>query len=81
MTAVREVSSEASGWNLAGLDDDLVERAREMDARHRELRQRPISAEALRKALGVGAERSRVLTRVVRAEWREPSQVAAESAS
>ncbi|WP_275295103.1 hypothetical protein [Amycolatopsis sp. La24] len=57
--------------NVVGLDPGLVERAKLIDAQHRERHQRPVSAEILRKSLGVGAERSRVLTRVVRADWRE----------
>ncbi len=75
MSTVREVSSDASSATPVGLDDGLVERAKQMDAQHRELHQRPISAEALRKALGVGAERSRILTRVVRSEWGGQSQL------
>jgi hypothetical protein len=52
------------------LDAELLERARCEDRRHRELYQRPISAENLRNTLGVGAERSRMLARLVRAERR-----------
>ncbi|WP_245820142.1 hypothetical protein [Amycolatopsis azurea] len=62
LTAMAECESEMSNVVDTGLDGDLVERAKYMDARHRELRQRPISAEGLHKALGVGAERSRSLT-------------------
>jgi hypothetical protein len=47
---------------------ELLKRARHEDRRHRELYQRPVSAENLRKALGVGAERSRTLVKLVRAE-------------
>ena len=50
------------------VDDELLERARQEDRRHRELHQRPVSAESLRKTLGVGAERSRTLVKLVRAE-------------
>lgn len=50
------------------VSDDLLERARQEDQRHRERYQRPVSAENLRKALGVGAERSRTLVKLVRAE-------------
>jgi hypothetical protein len=50
------------------VDTELLERARREDRRHRELYQRPVSAESLRKALGVGAERSRTLVKLVRAE-------------
>ncbi|MGY6651395.1 hypothetical protein ACXIZN_04440 [Amycolatopsis sp. TRM77291] len=78
---VLRVSSEAANESLSGVDDDLVERAKQIDARHRELHQRPISAEALRKALSVGAERSRILTRVVRSEWRGPTLAAAKVSS
>jgi hypothetical protein len=40
-------------------DDDLVERARQEDARHWAIHQRPISAETLRKRLHIGVARSR----------------------
>lgn len=55
---------ELSPGDPVELDPDLMERARE----HRARLQRPVSAEVLRKALGVGAKRSRMLTRLVRAE-------------
>jgi hypothetical protein len=48
------------------VDDDLLERARQEDARHWEECRRPISAETLRKRLGVGAARSRMLVSMVR---------------
>jgi hypothetical protein len=50
------------------VDAELLERARREDRRHRERYQRPVSAENLRKALGVGADRSRALVKLVRAE-------------
>jgi hypothetical protein len=50
------------------VDAELLERARCEDRRHRELYQRPVSAESLRKTLGVGAKRSRTLVKLVRAE-------------
>ncbi|MFG3025436.1 DUF2637 domain-containing protein [Streptomyces sp. NPDC048254] len=51
----------------AELDEDpLLARARRLDLQHRELHQRPSSAETLRKELHVGAERSRVLAMLVR---------------
>lgn len=72
--AARAISSEASLCvTVAGVDRGLVERAKQADAHRRELYQRPISAEGVRKALGVGAGRSRIPTRVVRSEWRGPS--------
>ncbi|WP_037305938.1 hypothetical protein [Amycolatopsis orientalis] len=55
--------------SLSKLDDDLVERAIEVDRCHREEHQRPISAEALMRHFGLGAERSRLLMRTVRAKW------------
>jgi hypothetical protein len=50
------------------VDAELLGQARNEDRRHRELYQRPVSAESLRKVLGVGAERSRTLVRLVCAE-------------
>ncbi|MFI5587243.1 hypothetical protein ACIA5G_19505 [Amycolatopsis sp. NPDC051758] len=63
-------SDSASADQTDGMDvnAELLERARREDRRHRELYQRPVSAESLRKALGVGAERSRNLVKLVRAE-------------
>ena len=55
------------------VDAELLERARHEDRRHRELYQRPVSAENLRKTLGVGAKRSRTLVRLVRAERSLPA--------
>jgi hypothetical protein len=63
-------STSAEQSEGVNVDAELVERARCEDRRHRELYQRPISAENLRKTLGVGAERSRMLARIVRAERR-----------
>ncbi|MGK5529478.1 DUF2637 domain-containing protein [Streptomyces sp. URMC 129] len=53
---------------LPSLNGDLLERARVEDARHRREHQRPISAETLRKRLGVGAKRYRALVDAVRRE-------------
>ncbi len=55
--------------SLSKLTDDLVEKAIEADRRHREEHQRPISAEGLMRLFGLGAERSRLLMRTVRACW------------
>ncbi|MCX5604754.1 DUF2637 domain-containing protein [Streptomyces phaeochromogenes] len=52
-------------------DDPLLVRARALDARHRELYERPVSAETLRKELHVGARRSRQLTALVRGPQRD----------
>ncbi|WP_262704407.1 MULTISPECIES: SpdA protein [Streptomyces] len=48
--------------------DELLERARQEDARHWETYQRPISAETLRKRLHVGAARSRMLVTMIRSD-------------
>lgn len=48
--------------------DDLLDRARQADARYRRLYHRPISAETLRKELRVGAARSRMLVAMVRGQ-------------
>ena len=61
-------STSAAQREGVSADAELLERARNEDRRHRELHQRPVSAENLRKTLGVGAERSRTLVKVVRAE-------------
>ncbi|MGI5192692.1 DUF2637 domain-containing protein [Streptomyces sp. CA-288835] len=50
----------------AGSGDPLLARARQVDAHHRELYQRPVSAESLRKELRIGAGRSRKLVALVR---------------
>ncbi|GAA3439093.1 hypothetical protein [Kutzneria kofuensis] len=49
-------------------DGDLVDRARQEDARHWAAHQRPISAETLRRNLHIGAARSRMLVSIIRAE-------------
>lgn len=53
------------------IDDELLGRAIEADLQHREKYRRPISAEGLMPTLGLGAGRSRLLTRMVRAEWEK----------
>jgi hypothetical protein len=62
----RAGGSRATGGRVP--EGELLERARAEDARHRELHQRPISAEVLRKRLRVGAVRSRSLVAQLRAE-------------
>lgn len=64
--ATDSVSVSAEEPQGVDVDAELLERARHEDRRHRELYQRPVSAENLRKSLGVGAERSRTLVKLVR---------------
>jgi hypothetical protein len=52
------------------IDDDLLARARQEDARHWATHRRPISAETLRKRLHIGAARSRTLVSVIRTRTR-----------
>ena len=52
----------------AGVPSDLLERARQEDATHRAIHQRPISADTLRGRLGIGAKRARRLVALVRSE-------------
>ena len=59
--------AESDGVRERVAGDPLLERARRLDARHRELHQRPVSAESLRKELRIGADRSRQLVALVRA--------------
>lgn len=55
-------------------EDPLLEQARQVDARHRELNRRPVSAEALRKELRIGTSRARQLNALLRedAGGRDP---------
>jgi hypothetical protein len=53
------------------IDPELLQRARLEDARHREAVQRPISAETLRKRLGIGAKNSRALVAAIRSERKQ----------
>ncbi|WP_091315852.1 hypothetical protein [Amycolatopsis tolypomycina] len=50
------------------VDDDLLGRAREEDARHWDACHRPISADTLRRKLRIGAARSRLLVAMIRAD-------------
>jgi len=59
-------SGQAKGEWPKGGGDPLLVRARMLDVRHREMHQRPISAETLRKELRIGARRSRQLAAFVR---------------
>jgi hypothetical protein len=47
-------------------DDDLLQRARQEDARHWEAHRRPISADTLRRKLRISAARSRLLVAMIR---------------
>ncbi|WP_406462380.1 DUF2637 domain-containing protein [Streptomyces sp. NBC_01622] len=57
--------SHARSESLQEDGDPLLPRARMVDAQHRELYQRPVSAETLRKELRIGARRSRQLAAFV----------------
>lgn len=48
----------------------LLEQARQEDAAHRAVHQKPISADTLRIRLGVGATQARRLVKIVRSEFR-----------
>ncbi|MFF0148544.1 hypothetical protein [Amycolatopsis sulphurea] len=61
-------SDSAVVTQAAGVDVELLERARHEDRRHRELYLLLVSAEWLREALRVGAEQSRDLVKRARAE-------------
>ncbi|GAA3839204.1 hypothetical protein GCM10022403_084380 [Streptomyces coacervatus] len=64
---VETVPGSRPGVDEAVARDLLLDQACQVDARHRELHQRPVSAESLRKELHIGTERSRQLVRQVRA--------------
>ncbi|MBP2473176.1 hypothetical protein JOF53_002048 [Crossiella equi] len=54
--------------------DALLAQARHEDAAHRAVHQKPISADALRIQLGVGAARARRLIKIIRAEFEEQTR-------
>lgn len=56
-------------------EHELVERARQEDARHWEEFQRPIAAETLRKRLRVGAARARMLVAMVRSGYGDRAAI------
>ncbi|HEX5115946.1 MAG TPA: hypothetical protein VFW65_12180 [Pseudonocardiaceae bacterium] len=63
------------------VDDDLLQRARDADARHWDEHRRPISADTLRRKLRIGAARSRLLVAIIRADSQQrsaPDEVAAQ---
>lgn len=60
--------SAAGASSLTHLEENLIERARQVDARHWADHQRPISAETLRKRLRISAARSRMLVSIIRAD-------------
>ncbi|MEV7099034.1 hypothetical protein AB0M80_40005 [Amycolatopsis sp. NPDC051045] len=67
--AMPDGAEKQGGRPASGLvDDDLLERARQEDARHWEAHRRPISAETLRRKLRIGAARSRLLVAIIRAD-------------
>jgi hypothetical protein len=56
------------------VDNDLLKRARQEDARHWEQHRRPISTDTLRKRLRIGAARSRMLVSMIRADRPESAE-------
>jgi hypothetical protein len=65
------------------VDDHLLDRAREADARHWDEHRRPISADTLRRTLRIGAARSRLLVAIIRADSQQrptPDEMAAQVA-
>jgi hypothetical protein len=62
------------------VDDDLLDRARDADARHWNEHRRPISADTLRRNLRIGAARSRLLVAIIRTDSQQqsaPGEIAA----
>jgi hypothetical protein len=65
----------------AMVDDELLDRARDADARHWNEHRRPISADTLRRNLRIGAARSRLLVSIIRADSQQrstPDEMAAQ---
>lgn len=65
--AIAHAQEEGAGNMVGSGGDALLEQALKVDIRHRQLHQRPVSAESLRKELRIGAVRSRQLVALVRA--------------
>ena len=61
--------------------DDLLERARDADARHWDEHRRPMSADTLRRTLRIGAARSRLLVAIIRADPQQRSAADEKPAS
>ncbi|WP_425838311.1 DUF2637 domain-containing protein [Streptomyces fractus] len=58
---IRTRETTAKTKRASAQDDPLLTQARQIDARHRELHQRPVPTETLRKELRIGASRARQL--------------------
>ncbi|WP_146174012.1 hypothetical protein [Saccharothrix carnea] len=56
----------AVGWRSP---ETLLAQARQEDLAHRTARQKPISADALRVRLGIGASQARRLVKIIRSEY------------
>lgn len=78
-TVVNNMAGQRVGSSVPGTlgqtddDDPLVPDAYRLDAEHWEQHQRPISAESLRRRLGVGSRRARALVSVVRNRYQPRS--------
>jgi hypothetical protein len=70
---VGEVVARPAGLQVVGkrTAEALIAQARREDAAHRAAHQKPISADALRLRLGVGAARARWLVKLIRSEYAE----------
>lgn len=68
VSTVERQLTDGQGEPAAGCTDDDLFRARQADARHWVRHRRPISADALRRELEIGADRARELVEVVRSE-------------
>lgn len=68
LATVREAADGSADLQQPTATEDLLAWAREEDIRHREVHQRPISAENLRKRLHIGSARSRELCSLLRSE-------------
>ena len=68
--ASRDVRPDSTGEHSNRPTSKLLERARQEDAAHWAVHQRPISADTLRRKLGIGATRARQLVALVRSENR-----------
>jgi hypothetical protein len=68
--SVVEPISDRTRSTSSGLDEGLLNRARQEDRHHWLAHRRPISSDALRKKLHIGANKARELVTVVRSEYQ-----------
>ncbi len=78
--SVVETISDLTQLTPSRLDDDLLNQARQEDRHYWQAHRRPISSDALRKKLHIGANKARELVAVVRSEYQPAGHLAENTA-